>query len=174
MPHFDVETVQIVVLALVALAVLLQLVLIIAIFAALAKMGKTIKEELDDIHSAVMPVIFNSRDLLAAAKPKIETTVEDFAVLIHDLRTQSDDFKTAGSEIVERLRKQTLRLDSMISTILDTLDRAGAAVAHAVNRPVRQLSGLVASAKAVVESLRDYPSNPPSDHTPQTPRTPGD
>ncbi|HUA98126.1 MAG TPA: hypothetical protein VMA34_07355 [Terracidiphilus sp.] len=174
MPHFDVETVQIVVLALVALAVLLQVVLVIAIFFAVGKTGKAVKQEFEDLRSSLMPSIYNSRDLLAATKPKIEAAVEDLAVLVHSLRSQSEDVKATGTEILERLRKQSIRLDSMITELLDAVDRASVAVADAVNRPVRQISGFIATAKAVVESLRDSASAPPSSHPPQPHPTPGD
>jgi hypothetical protein len=42
----------------------------------------------------------------------------------------------------------------MTTSGLDAVDRAGNYVADTVGRPVRQLAGLVAAAKAVVESLR--------------------
>ncbi|MGH9599091.1 MAG: hypothetical protein ACRD27_04465 [Terracidiphilus sp.] len=176
MPSFDIQTVQIIVLALVAVAVVLQVILVIAIFAGMGKMGKTVKEEVEDMRSSVMPIVYNTRELLANVTPKIESTVEDLAALIHGLRTQSKEVETVGTEVLERLRRQSSRLDTMMSGLLDSVDRTGAAVADAVNRPVRQVSGLLASAKAVVESLRDSTSAsaPRPPHTPPTPRTRGD
>ena len=172
MPNFDVQTVQIIVLALVAVAVLLQVILVIAIFAGVSKMGKTIKEEVEDMHSSVMPIVYNARELMANVTPKIETTVDDLAAVMHALRTQSKEVETVGTEVLERLRRQSGRLDTMMSGLLDTVDKTGAAVADAVNRPVKQISGLLASAKAVVESLRETAVPPP--HAPPPPRSRGD
>jgi hypothetical protein len=56
---------------------------------------------------------------------------------------------------VDRVRRQTNRLDKMFTGVLDSVDKAGAFVADAVSKPVRQISGLLASLKAIVESLRN-------------------
>jgi hypothetical protein len=42
----------------------------------------------------------------------------------------------------------------MFSNLLDTVDRAGGFVTEVVSKPVRQVSGVLRAAKAVVESLR--------------------
>ncbi len=174
MPSLDIQTAQIIVLALVAFAVLLQVILVIAIFAGMGKLTKVVKEEIEDLHSSFMPIVYNTRDLLANVTPKIESTVEDLADLTRGLRVQSKEVESVGAEVLERLRRQSGRLDTMISGLLDTVDRTGAAVADAVNRPVRQISGLLASAKAVVESLRETAA-PPASHTPpRASRPPGD
>ena len=57
-------------------------------------------------------------------------------------------------EIMDKVRRQSNRADEMISRLLDTLDYAGGFVAEAVGRPVRQVSGILRSVKAIVESLR--------------------
>jgi phage-related protein len=42
----------------------------------------------------------------------------------------------------------------MITSLLDTVDRAGGFVANVVSTPVRQISNILSMVKAVVESLR--------------------
>jgi hypothetical protein len=58
------------------------------------------------------------------------------------------------SEILEKLHRQTKRLDGMLSGALDQVDRAGEYVAEAVSGPVRQISAVLASIKAIVGALR--------------------
>jgi hypothetical protein len=48
---------------------------------------------------------------------------------------------------------QSTRVDAMVSSALDAVDSAAVFVAETVNKPVRQISGLLASVKAIVESL---------------------
>jgi hypothetical protein len=50
------------------------------------------------------------------------------------------------------------------------LDRAGSFMADTINKPIRQVSALLASARAVIDSLRSSVPTPRS----QTNRTPGD
>ncbi len=101
-----------------------------------------------------MPVIENTRDLLTRLTPKIEQTTADLAVLTHALRDQTADVQAAADEIIARAQLQARRLDSMLSNVLDTVDRAGSFMADTVTKPMRQLSAFLASAKAVIESLR--------------------
>jgi hypothetical protein len=56
----------------------------------------------------------------------------------------------------------------MLTGTLDAIDRASGFVTDAVSRPMRQLSRLLASAKAIVESLRN------SDSAPRQTRSSGD
>ena len=57
-------------------------------------------------------------------------------------------------EILDKVNKQTDRIDQMLSGTLDSVDKASTFVTQTVGKPVRQLSGIVAGVKAMVESLR--------------------
>ena len=54
---------------------------------------------------------------------------------------------------MDRVRKQSDRMDGMISHFLDTVDRAGNYLTDAVSKPVRQISGVLGAVKAIIESL---------------------
>jgi hypothetical protein len=45
-------------------------------------------------------------------------------------------------------------MDSMLTNTFNAVDRAAGFMSDTVSKPMRQLSGILASAKAVVESLR--------------------
>ena len=75
-------------------------------------------------------------------------------MLTRALRDQTADVQAAADEIIARVRRQASRLDTMLSSVLDAVDRASAFMADTVAKPMRQLSAFLASAKAVVESLR--------------------
>jgi hypothetical protein len=62
--------------------------------------------------------------------------------------------QSSVEEIVERVRLQSNRVDNMVSGVLDTADRAGSYVNDVVTRPMRQISSILAAAKAIIESLR--------------------
>jgi len=101
-----------------------------------------------------MPVIENTRNLIARVTPRIEQTTADLAVLTRALRDQTADVQAAADEIIGRARRQARRVDTMLSNLLDAVDRASAFMADTVTKPMRQLSAFLASAKAVIESLR--------------------
>ena len=171
MPKLDNQTIQLALIALVALAMLVQAIVLFAAFIAMRKAARAMDEKLEAFSSSVTPLIDNTRALVTRLTPKIEETANDLAALTHSLRVQTADVQYAANEMIARARNQASRLDAMLSHVLDTLDRAGNFMTDAVNKPIRQFSAILASVKAVVESLRSgvpepgSRSNPPSgDH----------
>jgi DNA anti-recombination protein RmuC len=148
------QSIQLVIVAVVAVTMLLQAIALLAIFNTLRKSAQSMRADVEELRSSVVPVIENLRALLAHTGPKIEAAVTDLAAMSHNLRRQTADIQVAGTEIMERLQKQSQRLDTMLTSVLDGVDRATGFMTDTVTKPMRQLAGLLASAKAVVESLR--------------------
>jgi ABC-type transporter Mla subunit MlaD len=160
MPNLDTQTIQLALVAAVALAIVIQAIVLVAALFVLRKLAKSISEEIEDLRSSVMPVIESTRDLFARLAPKIEATTSDLAALTRALRDQTADVQAAADEIIARARHQATRVDTMLSSVLDAVDRAGAFMADTVSKPMRQLSAFLASARAVVESLRRSEGTP--------------
>jgi ABC-type transporter Mla subunit MlaD len=158
MPNFDSQTILLAFVAVVTLAVLLQAIVMLAIYLSLRKAARSIKEEFEDLRDSISPIIDNTRTLVARVAPRVESTADDLAAMAHGMRAQTADIQAAATEILERLRAQTARMDGMISSVFDTLDRVSSFLTEAVAKPMRQLSGILASVKAVVESLRNAES----------------
>jgi ABC-type transporter Mla subunit MlaD len=154
MAHLDPQTAQLIFSGVAALALLLQAVVLLAIFFGIRKAIGTLREDFEELRSTVTPFIKEAHGVFDRVAPKIEETTADVAALTHSLRAQSDDLKIATAEILEKARRQANRIDSMTTSVLDTADRAGAFVNDAVTKPMRQLSGILASIKAVVDTLR--------------------
>jgi len=160
MQNIDSQTIQLAILAVVALAVLLQAIMMVGILVTLRKATRSMKEEIEDLRSSIMPIISNTRELFVRVAPRIEETAIDLAAMAQGLRKQTEDVQASATEVLERLHRQTARVDSMITRVFDAVDRATGFVTDAVAKPMRQLSGILASAKAVVESLRSAAAEP--------------
>ena len=153
---------------------LLQAIVLLAVFFVIRKAARSMREDLEDLRSSMAPIIYNTRDLLTRLTPKIEETTSDLAALAHSLRMQAADVQSAANEIVDRVRRQAGRIDTMLSNVLDAVERAGVFMADTVAKPMRQLSAILASAKAAIESLahcpwivrrpHSRPNHVPSDH----------
>lgn len=154
MPKIDSQTLQLALVAAVAVALLLQTIFLLAILSTVRKTARSLKEEVEDLRSSLMPIIYNTRDLMARVTPQIESSIDDLAHLARDMRQQTADLQASAKDVIERLRAQMGRMDTMVTSVLDTVDRASVFVTDTVSKPVRQLSGLLASVKAIVESLR--------------------
>jgi uncharacterized protein YoxC len=154
------DTIELACIGLGALALLIQSVVLLAIFLGMGKATKKIQEEIEDIRSSVMPVLKDTRELVDSAReflvrvsPKVESTVADVSEVTRILRAQATDVEVTVEEVLERVRKQAGRIDTMFTGTLDAVDKASAFVTETVSKPVRQLSGVLASVKAIVESL---------------------
>ena len=162
MHNMDSQTVQLLIVAAVAVTMLLQAIALLAIFNVVRKAAQSMRQDVEELRSTVVPVLESVKDLLAHTGPKIESAVADLSAMSHNLRRQTADVQVAANGIIERINKQSARVDGMLTKIFDGVDRTTGFVTESVNKPARQLAGLLASAKAIVESLRgDYPPQQP-------------
>jgi DNA anti-recombination protein RmuC len=166
MSKLDTQTIQLALFALVALAMMVQAIVMFAAFIVMRKAARTADEKFEAFQSSVTPLIDNTRALVTRLTPKIEQTADDLAALTHSLRVQTADVQSAANEMIARARNQASRLDAMLTHVLDTLDRTGHFMTYAVNKPIRQFSAILASVKAVVESLRSGVPEPGSRSNP--------
>jgi len=155
MQKLDSQTIQLALIALVALAMIVQAFVLLAAFIAMRKAARSIDEKLEAFRSSVTPLVETTRSLVSRLAPKIEETTDDVAAFAHSLRVQTADLQIAANELIARARVQGDRLDSMFSHVLDTLERTGNFMSDAVHKPIRQFSAILASVKAVIESLRN-------------------
>ena len=160
MTNLDNQSILLVFVAITSLAMLMQAIILLAIYLSMRKASTSIREQIDEIRSTVMPVVESSRDLCARASdlfqkvsPKVESAASDLAEMAHGLRAQTNEIQVSTLEVLERVRRQSSRIDHMFSGLLDAVDRTGSFVAEVVSKPVRQFSGILASIKAVIETL---------------------
>ena len=161
MSNWNTDTILIAMVAVTGVSVLLQFVVLLGIFLGLMKGIKQAKERADEVRAAVMPVLQSSkdliqttRDLIAKLEPKLDSAASDVARMARTTREQSDRIQVSVDEINRRVLNQAARVDGMTTSVLNGLERAGHIVNEAVNVPVRQVSGILAAARAVVDTLR--------------------
>ncbi len=152
MPNHD--TIELILIAITSAAVLLQAFVLLAIFLALRHAAQTVVRQVDELKTTIVPFVENARGFLDRVGPKVEGATSDMAEIVAGLKAQAAEAEASASEILERVRLQAGRVDEMVSTVLNTVDRAADYLTDVVNRPVRQISGVMASIRAIVESLR--------------------
>jgi methyl-accepting chemotaxis protein len=175
MPKIDHDVLLVACIAAIGLAMLLQTLILLLIFVAMRKAAASLKEETASLRASITPVISDVRDMLANTQgilvdareflgnaqtvlarvtPRIESVTTDAVEITHRLREQTAELQISTQEILEKVRRQSIRVDEMFSNLLMTLDYAGGFVAQTVSRPVRQVSGILRAAKAIIETLR--------------------
>jgi uncharacterized protein YoxC len=155
------EMILTILVAVIAGAALIGLIILIAIFMAARKGMKMAGEYAVDLREKVVPLLEHSRELLQTSRqlitklePKLEAAATDVAELAHTANVESKKLSQSVEEIAERLRRQAARVDGMTTDALDRVDRAGHILDQVVTVPVRQVSGVMAAARAIIETLR--------------------
>jgi hypothetical protein len=148
------DTILIVFVAIVGVLALLQALVLLGIFLSLRKAAKSAMVATDDFKATVMPTIHSTRELIERISPQIVTISNGLAELTELLKKESRGVSVSASEIMERVNRQTLRLDGMLTNGLDAVERAGEVVETAVAAPIRQVNGIMAAIKAMVETYR--------------------
>ena len=193
MPNIDNQTIQLVIIGVAALAVVMQAVVLIAILLAMKKAATAMHRDIQELRASVTPIILDSRDFfertapkvedfissvapkiddfITNTAPKVEATASDVAEIVHTLRVKTAEAELTVTEILARAQHQTSRVDGMVTTALDSVERVGGFLDKTVSKPVKQISALVAAGRAVVQSLnatssRSHSSNGSGNHDP--------
>jgi methyl-accepting chemotaxis protein len=155
MQNLDSQTIQLAIVAAVAITMLLQAIALLAILVVVRKSVRSMRDEVEGLRTSITGVI-------EKVEPVLDNVRADLAAMSANLCRQSNDVQTTATEIAERFRRQSARVDQKLTSIFDVLDRATNVMSEAVSKPMRQLAGILASAKAVMETLRN---GAPESHT---------
>lgn len=165
----DTQNVQLMLIAVAAGALVLQTIFMIVIAMTALKAIKTVREEMEEYRSTVIPILDKLKPLVEKSQqvvdllaPRIDEISGHLAVITKSLREQTADIQVAANDIIDRTRRQASRVDGIMTSVLNRVERAGEVVSDAVAKPMRQLSGVIASIKAAIEVLREPPEPAPT------------
>lgn len=174
------ETILVAFVALTGFALLVQAIVLVAIFLSAKKAADKLRQDFDELRQSAAPFITAAREVLTRVGPKIGPVTDDFVKAAANMRTISGDvaeittkvrgqvegIQSSTTEVVDRFNKQAVRVDGMVTRTLDAADRVGIFLQTAVGGPARQLAGILAAGKAILESLRT--NEPASRRAPTT------
>jgi hypothetical protein len=170
------ETLLMIFIGITAIAVLLQAGVLLGIFLTVRKAVQIGKEQSEEYRSKLTPIldgssklietandlVASSQSLVKSIRPHLEFAATELANMASDIHVQASQLQASVDEVAQRARQQVDRVDGMATSVLNGLDRFGGFLNEAVHLPIRQLNGVVAAAKAVVETLRGAaPPRPP-------------
>ena len=150
------ETLLIVLVVFVALtgvALMVQAIVMLTAFVTMRRTITLLYSDVQEMRTSVMPILSRSKDLLENVAPKIESIATDMADLTHRVKQQGAEVQATTADILERVHRQTSRVDTMITGVIDGIEHASNVVSDSVSRPVRQVTAMLASAKAFLSVL---------------------
>jgi methyl-accepting chemotaxis protein len=175
MPNSNVATLLLIFIAITAVAVLLQACVLLGIYLTVRKAVQRGQDQADDVRARLIPVLDSSKELMESGKevvkiakdllngansliadlePRLESAATELANMVRDVHQQANRLQGSVDEVAFKALRQVDRVDHMATSTLNGLERFGNFVNETLNVPVRQLSGVIAAAKAVVGTLR--------------------
>jgi uncharacterized protein YoxC len=148
------DTLLLIFVGLTGFALVVQAIVVLAAFLFARKTVKKLHVDIDELRSKVTPILTKSREIMDRVSPRIDSISSDVADLSRRVREQGQEFQASATEILERVNRQTDRVDSMFTSVFDSMERAGTAVAGSVNKPVRHVNGVFAGVKAFLNVLK--------------------
>lgn len=145
--------VLVVFVALTGVALMVQAIVVLVAFVTMRKTIVSLHSEVEEMRTSVMPILRMSKDFLEKVAPKVESIATDMADIARRLKEQTADVQATTAEILDRVHRQTSRMDTIITGVVDGIEHASNVVADSVGRPVRQISAMLASAKAFLSVL---------------------
>jgi methyl-accepting chemotaxis protein len=152
--EMNTQTLLIIFVALTGVAVLMQACVLLGILLALKKAAKTVTDTGDDLKATVLPLLTTTRELMERLAPQIVTVSEGLAELTEIIHKETKGVRISVNEIMERVSRQTARLDSMLTSGLDTVEHTAEVIETVVAAPVRQVNGIYAAIKAIIDTYR--------------------
>ena len=143
-----------------AVAVSMQALILLGLFITVRKSVKAIHSEVEQLRSIAVPILNHTKDFVTRVTPKLDAVAGDMVEMSRGLRAQTMEFQETAAEILERVHRQSGRVDTMFTSTLDKVDKASSAVNDAVTVPLKHLSGITAFAKAALDSLRSTDPKP--------------
>ncbi len=134
-------------------ALLVQAIVMLVAFLTMRKTIVSLQSDLQELRTTAMPILNRTRETLERVAPKIESVASDVAELAHRLRDQSVEFEAVAAEILDRVHRQTSRVDNMFTGMVDGVEHASNMVADTITTPVRRITAMLAGAKAFITVL---------------------
>jgi methyl-accepting chemotaxis protein len=147
------ETLLVAFVGLTGFAMLVQAIVMLVAFMTMRKTIVSLQSDVQEMRTSVMPILTRSKETIDKIAPKIESIASDMADLAQRAREQGIEVQATATDIMDRIQRQTSRVDTMFTGLIDSVEYASNVVADSVTRPMRQISALLASAKAFLSVL---------------------
>ena len=127
-------------MGLTALAVVIQTGILIALF--------VFSKKISERSQSLLPMIRDTTILLAEATPKARKILDNLVVRSATARQDAERISATANEINDRVRRQIVRADELVTRTLNRVEKTPETVQQAVTLPIRQISGVMTGVAA--------------------------
>ncbi len=147
-------------LAIIAIALVVQAIGVVISGGFAAKLLHRVDGIANIVEKRTGPMLDKTNALLDELSPKVKSLVENSEQISTTVRTKVEELAVTVSELNDtvkevngRTRVQVARADGLVTDALVATSEISHSVTESIKVPVRQIAGLVAGAKAGLETL---------------------
>jgi uncharacterized protein YoxC len=142
----------------VGVGVLVLVVVLLMLAGTLLYTRKRFHQILDhydkEIAPHLTPMVKSTHALVDDLSPKLKHITTNMVEVSDILRTETQHISVSLGDMVERTHQQAARVDNMVSSTLNGIGHATAAVQEGLSAPIRHLSGVLDGLRAGIGSFR--------------------
>ena len=137
------STPQTVFIAVTCVAFVLQVSILLSMYMSMRRTSAVLHAVASDLQRRLMPVIENTRDILADATPKVKEITSNLVDVSATLKKQTTVLSDSAVEMVLRAKNKVVQADDALTRTLDRVEKTTGAVQNSVLSPVRQVNGIL-------------------------------
>jgi len=99
------------------------------------------------------PMVDSARSLVEDLTPKVKHIASNLVEVSDIVRGEAQHITVSVSDVVERTHQQAARVDHIVSSTLNGIGHATAAVQEGISAPIRHLTGVLDGLRAGIGSL---------------------
>jgi methyl-accepting chemotaxis protein len=142
----------------IGVGVLVFIVVLLALATTLLRARKRIHQVMEQYETTVAPhigpMVQSARSLVEDLSPKLKHIASDLVEVSDTLRSEAQHISVSVSDVVERTHQQAARVDHIVSSTLNGIGHASAAVQEGIAAPIRHITSVLDGLRAGLGSLR--------------------
>ncbi len=142
----------------VGVGVLVFIVVLLMLAGTLLYTRKRFHQILDhydkEIAPHLAPMVKSAHSLVDDLSPKLKHVSTNLVEVSDIMRSEAQHITVSLSDMVERTHQQAARVDNIVSSTLNGIGHATAAVQEGISAPIRHLSGMLDGLRAGIGSFR--------------------
>ena len=107
-----------------------------------------------EIAPHLAPMVKSAHSLVDDLSPKLKHVTTNLVEVTDILRTETQHISVSLGDMVERTHQQAARVDHIVSSTLNGIGHATAAMQEGISAPIRHLSGMLDGLRAGIGSFR--------------------
>ena len=137
----------------VAIAMVAQAIVVVVASVGAWKASKRLLVIAEEVKAKTFPALEKTESLLHELHPKMRIITDNLVETSHVVRAKAQEFDTTITDVNERARAQTARVDHMVTSVLDTTQGIASTIQKGVQVPVREFHGIMNGLRAGIDVL---------------------